>query len=109
MASTIALRSAQGPSCRMSTTGASIDVLIGASWRRWHEHTRRRAVPDGGRHTRGYDRSARGSDSGLVTRAAFKAVRLRANPRSGGFDSHPLPPTPATAAFGGCALNGLLA
>jgi peptide chain release factor 3 len=35
---------------------------------------------------------AHGSDSGLVTRAAFKAVRLRANPRSGRFDSYPLPP-----------------
>ena len=39
--------------------------------------------------------AARGSDSGLVTCAAFKAVRLRADPRSGGFDSHPLPPTGA--------------
>jgi hypothetical protein len=37
--------------------------------------------------------AASGSDSGLVTRTAFKAVRLRAKPRSGGFDSHPLPPT----------------
>jgi parallel beta-helix repeat protein len=27
-----------------------------------------------------------------VTRAAFKAVRLRVKPRGGGFDSHPLPP-----------------
>ena len=34
-----------------------------------------------------------GSDSGLVTRAAFKAVRLPADTGSGGFDSHPLPPT----------------
>jgi hypothetical protein len=41
---------------------------------------------------------ARGSDSGLVTCAAFKAVRLRADPRSGGFDSHPLPPTDVVSA-----------
>ncbi len=27
-----------------------------------------------------------------MTCAAFKAVWLRANPRNGGFDSHPLPP-----------------
>jgi len=33
-----------------------------------------------------------GSDSGLVTRAAFKAVWLQANTWNGGFDSHPLPP-----------------
>jgi len=33
-----------------------------------------------------------------VTRAAFKAVRLPADTGSGGFDSHPLPPTaPRTA------------
>src|SRR6185503_3444580 len=34
-----------------------------------------------------------GSDSGLVTRAAFKAVWPQANTCGGGFDSHPLPPT----------------
>jgi pectinesterase len=44
---------------------------------------------------------ARGSDSGLVTRAAFKAVRLRADPRSGRFDSYPLPPL-------GCTVGGAL-
>jgi len=37
---------------------------------------------------------ARGSDSGLVTRAAFKAVRLPADAGSGRFDSYPLPPLP---------------
>jgi hypothetical protein len=37
------------------------------------------------------DRKA-GSDSGLVTRSAFKAARPWVNPRGGGFDSHPLPP-----------------
>src|SRR6185503_21234488 len=35
-----------------------------------------------------------GSDSGLVTRAAFKAVWPQANTCGGGFDSHPLPPHP---------------
>src|SRR5262249_24638116 len=33
-----------------------------------------------------------GSDSGLVIRAAFKAVRLGADTSSGRFDSYPLPP-----------------
>ena len=40
---------------------------------------------------------ARGSDSGLVTRAAFKAVRLPADAGSGRFDSYPLPPTAVAA------------
>lgn len=33
-----------------------------------------------------------GSDSGLVTRSAFKAARPLVDPWGGGFDSHPLPP-----------------
>jgi len=68
-------------------------VLTGVAWRlaildgadRPHEAPLRLDYPE------------RGSDSGLVTRAAFKAVRLQVNPWDGGFDSHPLPPTsPAT-------------
>ena len=59
----------------------------------------RAAVPKGPAQMRGSRVAAGpwhhrvGSDSGLVTCAAFKAVRLRADPRSGGFDSHPLPPS----------------
>src|SRR6187455_1987173 len=41
-----------------------------------------------------------GSDSGLVTRAAFKAVWPQANTCGGGFDSHPLPPLDPAAAGG---------